>query len=174
MPRSRSRPAMAAAAERFALAGRTIDHGAPVSFLVSSSHGFGMTEGWAEIGDGKHRAADRGRPRHRAACWECSPTDSRAKKLFCQIQLSALELDDTRKPGAYRHGPAPLPLFRQRALASGHRVLVGTFFPAWRSHWRGKMSSEGLSRGRQMGMGGNQKTDGRRPPASPACPMSHQ
>ena len=30
-----------------------IDHGAPVSFLVSSSHGLGMTEGWAEIGDGR-------------------------------------------------------------------------------------------------------------------------
>jgi hypothetical protein len=27
------------------------------------------------------------------------------EKLFCQIQLSALELDDTRKPGAYRSGP---------------------------------------------------------------------
>ena len=40
-------PAMAAAGRAFALAGQTIDHGAPVSFLVSSSHGFGMTEGWA-------------------------------------------------------------------------------------------------------------------------------
>ena len=46
---------MAAARESFPLAGQTIDHGAPVSFLVSSSHGFGMTEGWAEIGDGKTR-----------------------------------------------------------------------------------------------------------------------
>ena len=25
--------------------------------------------------------------------------------LFCQLQLSALELDDTRKPGSYRDGP---------------------------------------------------------------------
>ena len=33
--------------ETFALAGQTIDHGAPVSFLVSASHGIGMTEGWA-------------------------------------------------------------------------------------------------------------------------------
>ena len=56
--------------ESFPLAGRTIDHGAPVSFLVSSSHGLGMTEGWAEIGDDKTRLrieVDAAR-RH---CWEC-------------------------------------------------------------------------------------------------------
>ena len=90
--------------EDYPLAGQAIDHGAPVSFLVSSSHGFGMTEGWAEIGDGKtmlrievERATAPllGMLTHRQA----------GKKLFCQIQLSALELDDTRKPGAYRTGP---------------------------------------------------------------------
>jgi hypothetical protein len=90
--------------EDFALAGTTIDHGAPVSFLVSSSHGFGMTEGWAEIGDGKtglRIETDRavapllGLLTHRRS----------GQKLFCQMQLSALELDDTRKPGAYRPGP---------------------------------------------------------------------
>jgi hypothetical protein len=27
------------------------------------------------------------------------------KKLFCQFVLSALELDDTRKPGIYVEGP---------------------------------------------------------------------
>jgi hypothetical protein len=26
-------------------------------------------------------------------------------KMFCQFALSALELDDTRKPGVYRAGP---------------------------------------------------------------------
>lgn len=90
--------------ERYELAGQTIEHGAPVSFLVSSSHGFGMTEGWAEIGDGKTTLridVDRtvapllGMLTHRRA----------SEKLFCQIQLSALELDDTRKPSAYRAGP---------------------------------------------------------------------
>lgn len=90
--------------ERYRLAGRTIEHGAPVSFLVSSSHGFGMTEGWAEIGDGKTGLridVDRtiapllGMLTHRRA----------GEKLFCQIQLSALELDDTRKPDVYRPGP---------------------------------------------------------------------
>jgi hypothetical protein len=89
--------------ERFALAGRTIEHGAPVSFLVSSSHGLGLTEGWAEIGDAETKLkieVDRatapllGLLTHRLS----------GKKLFCQFVLSALELDDTRKPGAYIDG----------------------------------------------------------------------
>jgi hypothetical protein len=90
--------------EEFSLAGVPVDHGAPVSFLVSSSHGFGMTEGWAEIGDGEtglRIEVDRatapllGLLTHRPS----------GNKLFCQIQLSALELDDTRKPDTYRQGP---------------------------------------------------------------------
>jgi hypothetical protein len=97
------------AAESFALAGSTIEHGAPVSFLVSSSHGLGMTEGWATIGDGKTNLkieVDRAtapllgllthRPARRAGG---------GASVFCQLQLSALELDDTRKPDAYQSGP---------------------------------------------------------------------
>ncbi len=92
------------AAEHFALAGLTVDHGAPVSFLVSSSHGLGLTEGWAEIGDGntgirvtvdRAQAPLLGLLVHRQA----------GGSLFCQLQLSALELDDTRKPHAFETGP---------------------------------------------------------------------
>jgi len=92
------------ACETFALAGQDVDHGAPVSFLVSASHGLGMTEGWAEIGDGKTRLrieVDRatapllGLLTHRRI----------GGSLFCQFVLSALELDDTRKPSAYRDAP---------------------------------------------------------------------
>ncbi len=95
--------------ETFSLAGKTIDHGAPVSFLVSSSHGLGMTEGWAEIGDGKTRLrieVDRctapllGMLTHRPA-----RRSDGSQSLFCQLQLSALELDDTRTPSNYRDGP---------------------------------------------------------------------
>ena len=95
--------------ESFALAGRAIDHGAPVSFLVSSGHGLGMTEGWAEIGDDRTRLrieVDRstapllGMLTHRPA----RRSDGSAG-LFCQLKLSALELDDTRKPSNYRDGP---------------------------------------------------------------------
>jgi Glycosyl hydrolase family 57 len=90
--------------ESFSLAGQIVEHGAPVSFLVSSGHGFGMTEGWAEIGDGRTALrieVDRatapllGMLTHRMS----------GGKLFCQIQLSALELDDTRKPEVYQPGP---------------------------------------------------------------------
>jgi hypothetical protein len=90
--------------ETFALAGHEVDHGAPVSFLVSASHGVGMTEGWAEIGDDKTRLrieVDRasapllGLLTHRRI----------GGSLFCQFVLSALELDDTSKPSPYRNGP---------------------------------------------------------------------
>jgi hypothetical protein len=95
--------------ESFSLARHTIDHGAPVSFLVSSSHGLGMTEGWAEIGDDKTKLrieVDRctapllGMLTHRPV----RRADGSAG-LFCQLQLSAMELDDTRKPSNYRDGP---------------------------------------------------------------------
>lgn len=95
--------------ESFPLAGRVIDHGAPVSFLVSSTCGFGLTDGWAEIGDDKTRLRveiDRctapllGMLIHRPA--RCA---NGSTGLFCQLQLSALELDDTRKPSIYRNGP---------------------------------------------------------------------
>ena len=95
--------------ESFALAERTIDHGAPVSFLVSSSHGLGLTEDWAEIGDDRTKLrieVDRatapllGLLTHRPA-----RRSDGSIGLFCQVQLSALELDDTRKPSNYREGP---------------------------------------------------------------------
>jgi hypothetical protein len=90
--------------ERFALPGQTVEHGAPVSFLVSASCALGMTEGWLEMGDKDHAVrveVDRktapliGLMNHRSA----------SGKLFCQLLLSALELDDTRKPMPYREGP---------------------------------------------------------------------
>lgn len=91
-------------AEDFALAGQTVEHGAPVSFLVSATCALGMTEGWLDLTDGAHTVrvtVDRemaplvGLINHRDA----------GGKLFCQLLLSALELDDTRKPAPYREGP---------------------------------------------------------------------
>lgn len=90
--------------ETFTLVGEAVDHGAPVSFLVSSSQGLGMTEGWAELGDTKNRIRieiDRqtaplmGLLQHRQV----------GGSLFCQLALSALELDETRKPSPYQKGP---------------------------------------------------------------------
>jgi hypothetical protein len=104
--------------ETFALADHTIDHGAPVSFLVSSSSGLGMTEGWVEIGDDRMTLrveVDRA----------CAPMlgmiihrpvkrHGNVNSVFCQLQLSALELDDTRKPTPYRSGERR---FRFRLIA---------------------------------------------------------
>jgi hypothetical protein len=90
--------------ERFALAGQTVEHGAPVSFLVSASCALGLTEGWLELGDASHVVrieVDREEAPliafliHRMA----------GEQLFCQIVLSALELDDSRKPSPYRDSP---------------------------------------------------------------------
>ena len=92
------------AVEMFALGGQTVNHGAPVSFLVSSSHGLGMTEGWAELGDGTTRVrleVDRST----AALHGMLAYRAIGGSVFCQLVLSALELDDTRKPDAYLPGP---------------------------------------------------------------------
>jgi hypothetical protein len=92
------------AVEHFDLAGQTVEHGAPVSFLVSSSQGLGMTEGWAEIGDAVTRVrveVDRGT----ACLLGLLSHRMSGDELFCQLILSAAELDDTRKPMAYAPGP---------------------------------------------------------------------
>ncbi|HWU24953.1 MAG TPA: hypothetical protein VN154_01000 [Rhizomicrobium sp.] len=90
--------------ETFSLAGETVDHGAPVSFLVSSSFGIGMTEGWAELGDANTRLrvdVDR----QTAPLLGFVAHKRLGGSLFCQLILSALELDETRKPSPYRAGP---------------------------------------------------------------------
>jgi hypothetical protein len=90
--------------ETFELAGTDVEHGAPVSFLVSASHGLGMTEGFAELGDEATRICveiDRGT----APLMGLLTHRERGGSLFCQLALSALELDDTRKPCTYREGP---------------------------------------------------------------------
>ena len=90
--------------ERFALHGETVEHGAPVSFMVSASCGLGMTEGWAELSDGmcgvrveidRETAPLLGLLTHREV----------KGRLFCQLMLSALELDDTSRPTPYFRGP---------------------------------------------------------------------
>jgi hypothetical protein len=90
--------------ERFALHGETVEHGTPVSFMVSASCGLGMTEGWAELSDGmcgirveidRETAPLLGLLTHREV----------KGRLFCQLMLSALELDDTSRPTPYLGGP---------------------------------------------------------------------
>ena len=91
-------------AEHFALGGAEVDHGAPVSFLVSSSFGLGMTGGWAELGDAKTRVRIEV-ARETAPLLGLLIHRRIGGSLFCQLMLSALELDETRKPAPYRAGP---------------------------------------------------------------------
>jgi len=91
-------------AESFCLANEDVEHGAPVSFLVSAAHGFGLSEGWVEIGDGNNRirlTVDRN-----TAPLLGLLTHKRLRNgVFCQLALSALELDDTSKPTPLYSGP---------------------------------------------------------------------
>jgi hypothetical protein len=89
--------------ETFLLKDALVDHGAPVSFLVSSSHGLGMTEGWAELGDGR-TAIRIDVDRSTAPLLGFLTHKKMGGSLFCQFVLSALELDETRKPSPYRTG----------------------------------------------------------------------
>jgi hypothetical protein len=103
--------------ETFSLKGQSVDHGAPVSFLVSSSYGIGMTEGWAELGD----VATRIRvdvDRQTAPLLGLLTHKRSGGSLFCQLILSALELDETRKPAPYRSGPRQFCFSLSRAPAS--------------------------------------------------------
>jgi hypothetical protein len=90
--------------ETFALHGHTIEHGAPVSFLVSASCGLGMTEGWAELSDGK-RTVRIEVDRETAPLLGLLTHREVGGSLFCQLILSMLELDDTSRPTPYRKGP---------------------------------------------------------------------
>jgi hypothetical protein len=63
-----------------------------------------MTEGWAEIGDDKTRLRIE-IDRETAPLLGLLIHRRIGGSLFCQLTLSALELDDTRKPSDYRSGP---------------------------------------------------------------------
>jgi hypothetical protein len=92
------------ATERFSLAGEVVEHGAPVSFLVSATCALGLTEGWLELGD-KYRGIRIEVDREQAPLIGLLIHRSAGDQFFCQLELSALELDDTRKPDAYRNNP---------------------------------------------------------------------
>jgi len=89
--------------EIFALAGTQVDHGAPVSSLVSAGCGFGMTEGWAELSDG-NRGLRVEVDRETAPLLGLLTHREVGGSLFCQLALSMLELDDTRRPTPYNVG----------------------------------------------------------------------
>lgn len=85
--------------QTFELSGLDIDHGAPVTFMVSANSGLGLTEGWMDIGDNRKRmsinvdmetAALMGLVKHHRI----------GEDTFCRVCLSAMETDETRKPAS--------------------------------------------------------------------------
>lgn len=74
------------------------DHGRAVSFLVSANQGFGVTEGIVVLGDNEKQiniCLDK------TKCATVGLLESRTidRKRFTRIAFSALEMDDTSKPG---------------------------------------------------------------------------
>ena len=83
--------------EIFPLRDTKVEHGKPVSFLVSASTGLGMTEGLIDIGDG-HRGFRVEVDREMAPLIGLMHYERTGDTFFARLALSALELDDTRRP----------------------------------------------------------------------------
>jgi len=83
--------------ERFELAGHTVDHGTPVSLLVTASTCVGMTEGVFVFGDAKRTVRVRVE-RTAAAVVGMVTCREVGDSFFCRLALSLLENDETRKP----------------------------------------------------------------------------
>lgn len=82
------------APDRHPLFGRDVDHGAPVSFLVSASTAVGATDGRIELGDAARRIAVEFDPATAALVGMVThrPVDD---SFFCRVALSLRELDET-------------------------------------------------------------------------------
>ena len=83
-------------ADTFLLPGHRIEHGNPVSSLVSAESGLGMTEGWLEIGDENIRLRLKS-SRSELAVIGLIAYQEVGEKFFCRVSFSAGELDETRR-----------------------------------------------------------------------------
>jgi hypothetical protein len=96
-------------AETFSLSDQPVQHGRPVSFLVSANQALGMTEGWIELGDARHCVridVDKGA----AALLGLVTFQTAAPDYFFRLALTAKELDDTAKPAEAQHISARMTL----------------------------------------------------------------
>ena len=103
--------------ERFDLYGVHVDHGLPISFLVSATGGIGVTEGLVRIGDGeRHLRIDVDKTASAAiglvTCHRVGET------YFGRVSFSLLEMDDTAKPDS-GDGPAEPLRFRMSISPGG-------------------------------------------------------
>jgi hypothetical protein len=90
--------------ERFALSGTSIDHGRPVSSLVSASGGLGVTGGVVEIGDALHAVRIEVDQACSAVMGLLTYREVR-DTFFCRLAFSAFELDETCRLGEQAQAP---------------------------------------------------------------------
>jgi hypothetical protein len=83
-------------AETFPLADKVVEHGAPVSALVSASHALGVTDGVLEIGD-RDKAVTIEVEKATSALVGMISHHPLGRQVFCQSMFSAEEIDDTRR-----------------------------------------------------------------------------
>jgi hypothetical protein len=94
-----------AISERFALSGSYIDHGRPVSSLVSASGGLGVTGGVVEIGDALHAVRVEVDKACSALIGLMTYREVR-DTFFCRLAFSAFEMDETWRPGEQAQAPS--------------------------------------------------------------------
>ena len=90
--------------ERFFVTDRMIDHGRPVSFLVSASEALGMTEGSVEIGD-QHKSISIHVDQENGYLVGLMSFMPVGKSYFCRLSLSGAECDDTSLNGSRNSFP---------------------------------------------------------------------
>jgi hypothetical protein len=93
--------------ETFPLAGQRVDHGAPVSFLVSASGGVDMTGGWLEFRDARRALRIEVDSAQLAVIGLVRYVEV-GERFLCRLALSAGELDDTRRRGTPLNEPLRL------------------------------------------------------------------
>jgi hypothetical protein len=81
--------------ELFCLGRSEVDHGAPVSFLVSARSGIGMTGGWVELGNQDY-AVRIDADRTAAAALGMAQYKEMGSAYFCRLSFSLQEMDETR------------------------------------------------------------------------------
>lgn len=82
--------------EKFFLTQGRVDHGRPVSFLVSAAHAIGITEGLIELGDNRRRICVEVDKKASALVGMVTYTPVK-EKFFYRLSFSAREIDDTSK-----------------------------------------------------------------------------
>jgi len=82
--------------ERYSLHGQSVDHGMPVSFLVSANNGFGYTKGVLRLHDEHIQLAIRS-DQGSGYLLPLLSVYHAAPSYFCRVSFSAMEFDDTSR-----------------------------------------------------------------------------